>query len=86
VFRISTVFIEMMRLDNVWGVGGGIKPVKYLVSSGIFLFSCFFTSVLDPYSFDTDPDPAFLAEYRSESRGLMTKNRRRKKFTAGFFF
>ncbi len=22
----------MVRLDNVWGVGGGIKPVKYLVS------------------------------------------------------
>ena len=21
----------MVRLDNVWGVGGGIKPVKYLV-------------------------------------------------------
>ena len=20
-----------MRLDNVWGVGGGIRPVKYLV-------------------------------------------------------
>jgi hypothetical protein len=29
--------------------------------------------VSDPYSFDTVPDPAFLAEYRSGSRVLMTK-------------
>jgi hypothetical protein len=31
-------------------------------------------SIADPYSFDPDPDPAFLAEYRSRSRVLMTKN------------
>jgi hypothetical protein len=32
-------------------------------------------SVSDPYSFDTDPDPAFEAEYRfgSGSRVLITK-------------
>lgn len=31
---------EMVRLDNVWGVGGGLRPVKHLVkevSSGLFL-------------------------------------------------
>jgi hypothetical protein len=42
------------------------------------------TRVADPYSFDTDPDPAFKAEYRSgsnpESGVLMTKNC--KKFAA----
>ncbi len=38
------------------------------------------TRVADPYSFDTDPDPVFYAEYRSGSRVLMTKNW--KKFTA----
>ncbi len=40
-------------------------------------------SVSDPYSFDTDPDPAFEAEYRfgSGSRVLITK-KWRKKFTA----
>ncbi len=36
------------------------------------------TRVADPYSFDSDtgkgPDPAFLAEYRSGSRGFDTKN------------
>jgi hypothetical protein len=37
-------------------------------------------SVSNPYSFYTDPDPAFQAEYRSGSRVLMTKNL--KKFTA----
>ena len=26
----------LVRLDNVWGVGGGIRPVKYLVSSNAF--------------------------------------------------
>jgi programmed cell death protein 4 len=36
----------MVRLDNVWGVGGGIKPVKYLVSSGV-TFLAVFTSVPD---------------------------------------
>ena len=25
----------MVRLDNVWGVGGGIKPVKYLVRTAM---------------------------------------------------
>jgi hypothetical protein len=29
----------MVRLDNVWGVGGGIKPVKYLVRH---ISSCFY--------------------------------------------
>jgi hypothetical protein len=48
----------MVRLNNVWGVGGGIKPVKYLVSSGV-TFLAVFTSVPDLYSFDADPDPAF---------------------------
>jgi hypothetical protein len=32
----------MVRLDNVWGVGGGIKPVKYLVSSGVAYFLAVF--------------------------------------------
>ncbi len=32
----------MVRLDNVWGVGGGIKPVKYLVSSGVTYFLAVF--------------------------------------------
>jgi len=27
----------MVRLDNVWGVGGGIKPVKYLVKQIVLL-------------------------------------------------
>lgn len=27
----------MVRLDNVWGVGGGIKPVKYLVKKIVLL-------------------------------------------------
>lgn len=22
---------EMVRLDNVWGVGGGLRPVKHLI-------------------------------------------------------
>jgi programmed cell death protein 4 len=39
----------MVRLDNVWGVGGGIKPVKYLVSLGV-TFLAVFTSVPDQYS------------------------------------
>jgi hypothetical protein len=32
----------MVRLDNVWGVGGGIKPVKYLVSLGVTVFAVFY--------------------------------------------
>jgi hypothetical protein len=58
----------MVRLDNVWGVGGASKPVKYLVSHILAVK----TSVSDPYSFDMDP--AFKAKYRSGSRALMTKN------------
>jgi hypothetical protein len=36
----------------------------------ILSLSCYFDSVVDPYSFDrdSDPDPAFEAEYRSRSR------------------
>ena len=30
-----------MRLDNVWGVGGGIRPVKYLVCT-ILSFVCLY--------------------------------------------
>ncbi len=30
--------------------------------------------VADPYSFDPDPDPAFLAEYRSGSKGFDDQN------------
>jgi hypothetical protein len=37
-------------------------------------------TVSDPYSFDTNPDPALKAEYRSGSRVLTSKNL--KKFTA----
>jgi programmed cell death protein 4 len=48
----------MVRLDNVWGVGGSIKPVKYLVSSGVTYLTVS-TSVQDPYSFYTDPDLSF---------------------------
>jgi hypothetical protein len=36
--------------------------------------------VSNPDSFDTDPDPAFKAEYRSESRVFIKKIE--KKFTA----
>jgi hypothetical protein len=34
----------------------------------------FFISVLDPDSLSPDPDPKFLAEYRSGSGVFMTKN------------
>ena len=27
----------MVRLDNVWGVGGGVRPVKYLVKKIVLL-------------------------------------------------
>ena len=27
----------LVRLDNVWGVGGGIRPVKYLVKKIVLL-------------------------------------------------
>ncbi len=27
----------LVRLDNVWGVGGGVRPVKYLVKKIIML-------------------------------------------------
>ncbi len=27
----------MVRLDNVWGVGGGIRPVKYLIKQIVLL-------------------------------------------------
>ena len=30
-----------MRLDNVWGVGGGIRPVKYLVCT-ILSYVCLY--------------------------------------------
>ena len=26
-----------MRLDNVWGVGGGLRPVKYLIKQIVLL-------------------------------------------------
>ncbi len=38
-----------------------------------------FISFSEPYSFDTDPDPAFWAEYRSGSSVLMTKNKKKCK-------
>jgi hypothetical protein len=49
----------------------GRKSPKVVVSL-LHLFS----SVLDPYTFDTetDLDPAFWAEYQSRSKVLMTKN------------
>lgn len=28
---LLTMKREMIRLDNVWGVGGGLRPVKHLV-------------------------------------------------------
>lgn len=28
---LLTMKREMVRLDNVWGVGGGLRPVKHLV-------------------------------------------------------
>ena len=47
---------EMVRLDNVWGVGGGLRPVKHLVKEvkhvkgGASLFSGFpsFSPSLSP--------------------------------------
>lgn len=27
----------LVRLDNVWGVGGGVRPVKYLVKQIVLL-------------------------------------------------
>ena len=27
----------MVRLDNVWGVGGGVRPVKYLIKQIVML-------------------------------------------------
>ena len=27
----------LVRLDNVWGVGGGVRPVKYLVKKIVML-------------------------------------------------
>ena len=38
--RASTLFSMkhgLVRLDNVWGVGGGVRPVKYLVKKIIML-------------------------------------------------
>jgi len=34
----------MVRLDNVWGVGGGIRPVKYLVKKIVLLLKEFLCS------------------------------------------
>jgi hypothetical protein len=48
--------------------------------------STFFCSVSDPYSFDPDLDPAFEAEYRSESRVLMTKNLKKITAEKKYFF
>jgi hypothetical protein len=31
------VFFDVFRLDNVWGVGGGVRPVKYLVKKIVML-------------------------------------------------
>lgn len=28
---LLTMKREMVRLDNVWGVGGGLRPVKHLI-------------------------------------------------------
>lgn len=33
-----------MRLDNVWGVGGGVRPVKYLVKRIVLLLQEYLTS------------------------------------------
>jgi hypothetical protein len=38
--------------------------------------------VSDPYSFGTDPDPAFKAEYRSGSGSRVFTTKNYKKFTA----
>jgi hypothetical protein len=55
-----------------------LEKAEYCLSY-IYLFIVFHR-VSDPNSFDTDPDPAFYAEYRSGSRVFMTKNL--KKITA----
>jgi programmed cell death protein 4 len=55
----------MVRLDNVWGVGGGIKPVKYLVSRISSCFYQYFGSIhyirfrIQHFWLNTDPDPEF---------------------------
>ena len=34
---LSYAKIHNCRLDNVWGVGGGVRPVKYLVKKIVLL-------------------------------------------------
>ena len=34
---LFTTPLFQVRLDNVWGVGGGIRPVKYLVKQMVLL-------------------------------------------------
>ena len=34
----------LVRLDNVWGVGGGTRPVKYLVKQMVLLLEEFLSS------------------------------------------
>lgn len=29
----------IVRLDNIWGIGGGLRPVKYLVKQVVFKIS-----------------------------------------------
>jgi hypothetical protein len=49
---------------------GNTGKKKCLIPDTVILAS----SISDQHSFDTAPDPAFLAEYRSGSRVSMTKN------------
>jgi hypothetical protein len=53
--------------------GGSSNKISYIPVYGVFKLVVIGNSVSDPNSFDTDPDPAFLAEFLSGSRVLMTK-------------
>jgi hypothetical protein len=69
----------MVRLDNVWGVGGGIKPVKYLVSSGVAYFLAVFLPVfwirihliwiwIQHFRLNTDLDPIRIQGFEDKKK------------------
>ncbi len=53
-------------LDAVQTAQAWIEKARHNYTD-IGTFSTLFSKVAHPHSFDTDPDPAFLAEYRSGS-------------------
>ena len=47
---LLTMKREMVRLDNVWGVGGGLRPVKHLIKEVCLHQNCKLISPLIPDS------------------------------------